>query len=145
MKIAIVGKKYGFLEKHIGELDAKYPKSEMHLFILDKSDANVPINPKLKELKPDLLITENLVRFDESTLTDSISYNLLNCRQIHLLTDKDISAAEKYMTKQLSLSMHFFCMDEEYKLRLLEMNRDIPFIEVLPNDWTDVVRIVYGE
>ena len=139
VKIAIVGRKNGFFEKHIGELDRRYPDAEIELFILSDTDRNIPINPKLKEIKPDVLLTEDLVRFDESTLTDGISYNLLDCRQIHIIFKENIEAARKYMSKQLSLAMHFFCADEKYIDKLMEINPDIPFIEVLPEEWTDVL------
>lgn len=144
MKIALVGKKNGFLEKHLGELDEAYPEYEINTFFLGDGDKSMPLNPALKSLVPDLLITEDLIRFEECTLTDAIAYNLLHCRQIHLMTGNSFgeSEQEKYLAKQLSLVMYFFCKSENDKDKYMEKYPDIPYLEVIPEKWTDVVAMV---
>ncbi|MBQ0027008.1 MAG: hypothetical protein KBS96_00245 [Lachnospiraceae bacterium] len=61
---------------------------------------------KLKEYGPDILISYNLAGFELCTLTDSVSYNLLDCKQIHWIEKKDCEN-EKYLNKVLSIAMFF--------------------------------------
>lgn len=62
---------------------------------------------KIKEISPDLLVTYNLAGFELCTLTDGLSYNLLDCRQFHLKDKKNL-ANEKYLFKEKSINMFFF-------------------------------------
>lgn len=85
------------------------------------------VNPRsLKEA--DLLITFDLTGFEQSTLAGGISYNLLNCKQIHFLLNRNLSN-ESYLSKQLSLSMFFFCSDNDYYHYLMDTYPDIPYLE----------------
>lgn len=141
MKIVVVCNKNGFLERHIDDLDKAYPDEEIEMITLGAEDKNTPLNPILKDISPDLLITEDLIRFDEATLTDGIAYNLIDCRQIHLIMNENISNIS-FMLKQLSLNMHFFCKNKMLCDRMFKMNQDIPFIEEIPQNWIDTVNIV---
>lgn len=76
----------------------------------------------------DLLITFDLAGFERSTLAGGISYNLLNCKQIHFLLNRNLSN-ESYLSKQLSLSMFFFCSGNDYYHYLIDTYPDIPYLE----------------
>lgn len=82
----------------------------------------------MRESKPDIVFTFNLSGFNQTTLTDNISYNLLPCKQIHIIT-KDNLPNEKYLEKQLSISMFFYCTDSKYYHYLLEEYPDIPYLK----------------
>lgn len=58
----------------------------------------------LKEIEPDLLVTYNLAGFELCTLTDSLSYNLLDCRQFHFV-DRDGCPNNKYLAKERSINL----------------------------------------
>ena len=58
----------------------------------------------LKEIEPDLLVTYNLAGFELCTLTDSLSYNLLDCRQIHFV-DRNDCPNNKYLEKERSINL----------------------------------------
>lgn len=61
----------------------------------------------LREQKPDLLVTYNLAGFELCTLTDGLSYNLIDCRQIHFIEDGNYNN-EKMLEKEKSINMFFF-------------------------------------
>jgi hypothetical protein len=82
---------------------------------------------KLKELSPDLLMTTDLTGFEQSTLTDNISYNLLDCKQIHLLLH-DKLPNEHLLEKQLSIAMFFYCTHNEYYEYLVRTYNNLPYI-----------------
>ena len=82
----------------------------------------------MRERKPEMLLVFNLSGFNHTTLTDNISYNLLPCKQIHIIT-KDNLPNEKYLEKQLSISMFFYCTDSKYYQYLLEKYPDIPYLK----------------
>lgn len=84
----------------------------------------------IKKSEADLFINFNLSGFGQSTLTDGIAYNLLDCKQIHILL-KDNLAEEKYLAKQLSISMFFYCADVEYCRRLQKKYPDIPYLKAI--------------
>ena len=88
---------------------------------------------EIKAMQPRLLITVNLPGFDRCTLTDGISYNLLDCRQLHLLLHENLSN-EEYLKKQLSIAMFFYCAGNAYYERLKEQYPNLPYLEKLP-DW----------
>lgn len=76
----------------------------------------------------DLFVTFNLQGFEQSTLTDGIAYNLLNCRQIHILLDTQVSN-EQFLSKQLSIAMFFYCVDTAYCEYLGKQYPDIPYLK----------------
>ena len=92
--------------------------------------AKLPVTcAEIKKSDADLFINFNLAGFEQSTLTDGIAYNLLDCKQIHILLE-DHLPQEKYLAKQISISMFFYCMDAEYYCYLQEKYPDIPYLKV---------------
>lgn len=85
-------------------------------------------NTDIKECQTDLLITFDLQGFQYCTLTDGIAYNLLDCKQVHFLLGRDLEN-EKYLAKQLSIAMFFFCANQDYYEYLLEKYPEIPYLE----------------
>ena len=81
----------------------------------------------LRRLNPELLITVNLAGFELTTLCDGILYNLLDCKSLHLLTERNLNN-EKLLTKQLSISMFFFCWGESFYEYLSAAYPNIPFL-----------------
>lgn len=59
---------------------------------------------RLMETAPDLLVSYNLAGFELCTLTDSLSYNLLDFRQIHFV-DRDDCPNKKYLEKERSINI----------------------------------------
>lgn len=84
----------------------------------------------IEKSEADLFISFNLSGFGQSTLTDGIAYNLLNCKQLHILL-KDKLPEEKYLAKQLSISMFFYCTDGEYCRYLQKKYPDIPYLKAI--------------
>jgi hypothetical protein len=88
---------------------------------------------RVKELQPDVLITVDLLGFEQSTLTDNISYNLLDCKQIHLLLNEK-NNKEHFLNKQLSISMFFYCLGDTYYDYLSTAYPNLPYLKKIP-DW----------
>lgn len=125
MRIAVVAYK-NITENDVrSDLDTIITKGELTEVMLGKSvyedltavndvifvDTSKTLRPyisiKLQELKPDLLITYDLAGFELTTLTDGLSYNLLDCRQFHILSQgRDM--LRQYRDKVFSLNMLFF-------------------------------------
>lgn len=84
----------------------------------------------IKRSKADLFINFNLNGFEQSTLTDGIAYNLLDCKQLHILL-KSRLPEERYLAKQLSISMFFYCVDPEYCEYLQDKYPDIPYLKTI--------------
>lgn len=84
----------------------------------------------IKALSPQLLITTDLSGFEQCTLTDNISYNLLDCKQLHVLFHENLPN-ERYLKKQLSISMFFYCAGTAYYGRLRRQYPDLPYLEEL--------------
>lgn len=82
----------------------------------------------IKNQNHHILITFNLSGFELCTLTDNISYNLLNCKQIHILLDRNLKN-EKYLSKPLSIAMFFYCLDEKYYDYLINSYPDLPYLK----------------
>lgn len=78
----------------------------------------------------DLIITFDLVGFEQTTLMGGISYNLVNSKFVNFLLHENLQN-EKYLSKQLSLSMFFYCAGEEYETYLREHYPDIPYLKTL--------------
>ena len=91
------------------------------------------IMTELQKLAPDLLVTVDLLGFEQCTLTDNISYNLLNGKQIHLLLHEELPN-EKYLEKQLSIAMFFYCAGDVYYDFLRKKYPDLPYLKEIP-DW----------
>lgn len=78
----------------------------------------------------DLIITFDLVGFEQTTLMGGISYNLVNSKFVNFLLHENLQN-EKYLSKQLSLSMFFYCADRKYGTYLREHYPDIPYLRSL--------------
>lgn len=129
MNIIITGIGTDSLRKTINgtkeKLESKY--SEVSVKLLDK----LPQGSRLEA--EDLLVTFNLSGFEQQTLTGGISYNLLNCKQIHILLDKGLSYEEK-LVLPLSISMFFFCRGQDYYEYLQNTYPEIPFLQKM-DEW----------
>ena len=78
----------------------------------------------------DLIITFDLAGFEQTTLMGGISYNLVNSKFVNFLLHENLKN-EKCLSKQLSLSMFFYCAGEEYAAYLRENYPDIPYLKTL--------------
>lgn len=78
----------------------------------------------------DLIITFDLVGFEQTTLMGGISYNLVNSKFVNFLLHENLQN-EKYLSKQLSLSMFFYCAGDKYETYLREHYPDIPYLKAL--------------
>ena len=56
---------------------------------------------------PDLLVSYNLAGFELSTLADSLSYNLIDCRQFHIINKRNLPN-EMYLSILRSLNLFLF-------------------------------------
>lgn len=84
----------------------------------------------LKQSSPELIITFNLAGFDSGTLTDGLSYNLVDSKFVHFLLHENLPN-EKYLSKQLSISMFFYCVGSEYRDYLLKTYPEMPWLKEL--------------
>ena len=82
-----------------------------------------------------VLITFDLAGFQLKTLTNNIWYNLLPCRQIHIITTCK-NELMTYLNNPLSISMFFFCVTEGQKNTLSTGYENIPWLRVL-NSWQE--------
>lgn len=85
---------------------------------------------KIKELKPAILLTINLAGFDRTTLADNIAYNLLDCKQLHVIIDDNLKN-EKELEKLLSIAMFFVCSHQKQCESLKGRYPHIPWIECM--------------
>ena len=84
----------------------------------------------IKKSEADLFVNFNLSGFEQSTLTDGIAYNLLDCKQVHFLLADEL-ANEKFLARLLSISMFFYCADEDLCRKLREKYLDIPYLKIV--------------
>lgn len=84
----------------------------------------------IKEKNPELLLTVNLAGFDRVTLTDNIAYNLLDCKQLHVIIDDNLKN-EKELEKLLSIAMFFVCSHQKQCESLKGRYPHIPWIECM--------------
>jgi len=56
---------------------------------------------------PDLLVSYNLAGFELSTLADSLLYNLINCRQFHIINKKNVPN-QRYLNILRSINLFIF-------------------------------------
>ena len=66
-----------------------------------------------------LIITFDLVGFEQTTLMDGILYNLVSSKFLNFMLRKNL-ANEKFLSRQFSISMFFYCRGVfcKYKLPL---------------------------
>ncbi len=88
------------------------------------------LRKQLREVPADIIITFDLEGFEQSTLTDGISYNLLNSKFVNLLLHENLPN-EKYLKKQLSISMFFYCVGDGYYQHLLNSYPELPYLKPL--------------
>jgi len=84
----------------------------------------------IKEKNPELLLTVDLAGFDRVTLADNIAYNLLNCKQVHVICGKTLQN-EKALEKALSIAMFFACSSAEQCGQLKERYPHIPWMKCM--------------
>ena len=84
----------------------------------------------IKVAEADLLVTLDLAGFDRTTLTDHISYNLLDCKQIHFIARSDLNN-ECILKKPLSIAMFFCCVDDELYKHLQNNYPNIPWMKCM--------------
>lgn len=123
MKVAIAGPKKYINESFTDGIRERL--KEYGDFILDIYYDRVNVSKDLQDYN--LIITLDLIGFEQSTLTDGLSYNLLGSKLIHILLHRDLEN-EKYLNKQQSISMFFFCVGEQYFQYLKETYSNIPYL-----------------
>lgn len=121
LKIAIVAEKQSIWEQY-GKILQKKLKEFEGWEVMCLFEARDP-----KKISADILITMDLCGFDQVTLTNNVSYNLLNCKQLHLLLHRNLSN-ETCLAKQLSISMFFYCLGDGYYDYLRENYPNLPYL-----------------
>ena len=84
----------------IAETDIEYAQTE------DKKMRQQLIE-QCKNSKATLLVTYNLAGFEQETLTDGIAYNLVDCRQFHIINASNPEIEKKIENKVKSINMFF--------------------------------------
>lgn len=84
----------------------------------------------IRKENPDLLVTLDLAGFDRTTFTDGVAYNLLDCKQVHLILHENLDN-EKYLAKPLSIAMFFGVAGETYGKELLNKYPEMPWLKML--------------
>lgn len=87
----------------------------------------------IKALRPYLLITVDLPGFEQCTLTSNVSYNLLDCKQLHLLLHENLRN-ESYLAGQLSIAMFFYCAGDALYNRLAQRYPYLPYLKKIPGE-----------
>lgn len=118
------------IEKLINECDI-----QKEFVLYEGNDDRQNLLEKGTTSPDDMLLTFDLHGFEWCTLTDNISYNILPCKQIHIIT-KDNLPNERYLDKQLSISMFFYCTDSKYYQYLHEKYPNIPYLKEVKG-WND--------
>jgi len=101
--------------------------------ILQAPGKRMDLIREVKALQPEILITTDLLGFEQCTLTDNVSYNLLDCKQLHLLFHENLPN-ERYLNRQLSIAMFFYCVGNSYYKRLSRQYPELPYLKVF-KDW----------
>lgn len=81
----------------------------------------------------DLIITFDLVGFEQTTLMDGILYNLVSSKFLNFIFRKNLEN-EKYLSRQLSISMFFYCRGADYGKYLQGEYPEMPYLKVIPED-----------
>ena len=105
---------------------------------------NENIFSELAEYQPSIILTENLAGFHMCTYTGNVAYNLIHAFQLHFIYNTlpfPEQIAEKIKTP-LSLLMHFECCDASKKRELLDLNPDIPYVDILPSPTPEISSIL---
>lgn len=97
----------------------------------------------IKKLNPEILLTINLAGFDRSTLTDNIAYNLLDCKQLHVISEDELRN-EMELEKLLSIAMFFACSKREMCEVLKVKYPHIPWLACMEG-WNHAESLCAGE
>ena len=132
MKVVIVAKKGTIFERNSNMFQERLEQctGDEVAWLSQAGEQTGNFMAELQAFAPDVLVTTDLTGFDQCTLTDNISYNLLNCKQIHLLLHENLSN-EKYLEKQLSIAMFFFCVGDAYYDALKNKYPNLPYLKKL--------------
>lgn len=139
MKIIIIAEEKSVFGKYKKIFQKKIEQSLKckveYLFPAGKSSGTLisDINAKA----PDILISVDLLGFEQGTLTGNISYNLLNCKQIHLIL-QDKTENEKYLSKVLSIAMFFYCAGDAHFQYLSQTYPHLPYLKRLEH-WDSAI------
>lgn len=106
------------------KLQQRYRDADILMWPAEKPAAREDI----RKAEADLFVDFNLWGFEQGTLAGSIAYNLLDCKQIHILLDNTLPN-EKQLEKQLSIAMFFYCADAQYCQHLSERYPEIPYLK----------------
>ena len=93
-------------------------------------DSRELANIDLKKNPAEVVVTFNLAGFDICTLTDGLSYNLENSKFVHFLLEEHLPN-ERYLSKQLSISMFFYCVGKGYCEYLWRAYPEIPYLKYM--------------
>lgn len=138
MKVLLIGSTAGKLHKNTKEITEALESHGHKCAGIYRAPGDVRnIMKEIREYAPDLMITEDLEGFEMCTLTDAVSYNLIHCRQLHLLLSEDLTN-ERYLAKQLSLLMTFVCPNPDRAAALKDKYPDIPEITTVENIPDDI-------
>lgn len=130
MKVVIVAKEQSIFEKY-SELFKEEIEQSLECqvtYLFQNGRGRGKMIGAIQNASPDILLTVDLEGFEQCTLTDNISYNLLNCKQIHLLLHEGLEN-EKYLSRQLSIAMFFFCAGDAYFSYLESTYSQLPYLK----------------
>lgn len=88
------------------------------------------LNGTIKSKEADMLLTIDLAGFDRVTLTDNISYNLLDCKQVHLILQPGLEN-KCFLNKILSIAMFFGAGGCELSEEMIKRYPNIPWIKCM--------------
>lgn len=152
MKIVFLQEQSDYSSSFLTEFQRILCRNQNHSLIVVQYDSRKErdVCGKVKKEAPDLLITTNLWGFEQCTLTDNLAFNLLDCKQIHLLLHQN-NVNESCLKNQLSISMFFYCLEADYDY-FLQNYSNLPYIKAmdgwLVGDNLDVKKtnaeILYG-
>ena len=126
LKILIISKQFDFYVKCLFEGIHRYYNVQS---VICHSEKDYP-HALLSRESFDLIITFDLAGFEQTTLMGGISSNLLNSKFVNFLMHENLQN-EKCLSKQLSLSMFFYCAGSQYEKYLRENYPDIPYLRSL--------------
>jgi hypothetical protein len=127
MKIVLIGKKGGRLDGG-DSLFGDLPKGIECALILRQEEEN--ISREIRAEAPNLIVTEDLEGFEMTTLAEGVFYNLLRCRQLHLLWNLK-EGFEEILRSHMSLNMYFSCQNEALEESLCRLNSDLTIAKEL--------------
>lgn len=137
LKIAIISSKSSQREEEL------FDKAQKENWMVERFAQNQM--SAVKTYAPDLLITFDLAGFQNSTLADCVAYNLLDCKQLHFILN-DKLPNERFLEKQLSISMFFYCAGEGYYEHLKSAYAELPYLKLLKGwmEGTDGAAVIHN-